>query len=163
MHLHYTQHMLSITHGLTGAFLATALPSPILYAPAALALHYLEDWTLHWDVGTGLSNGSRKRSTAILLELVDLALMVGIIIFVWNFTDTPLTINVWFGVFFALLPDFLEAPRNFLKWEPNWLKPINQFHHNFHHSTPNMLLGLLPQVLVIATIVFLLMRMQGSI
>lgn len=162
MHLHYTHVMLSISHGLTGAFLATALPSPLLYGPAAIGMHYLEDWTLHWDVGTGLSNGSRKRSTAILLELVDLALMVGLIVFVWRATDTPLTPHVWLGVFFALLPDFLEAPRNFLKWEPAWLKPINHFHKGFHHSTPNIILGLLPQAIVVATIIFLLQRMQGN-
>ncbi len=123
-------------------------------------MHYLEDWTLHWDVGTGLSNGSRKRSTAILMELVDLAVMVGLIFFIWRATQTPLTINVWIGVFFALVPDFMEAPRNFLKWEPGWLKPFNRFHHNFHHSTPNILLGLTPQVIVIANIAFLLSRIK---
>lgn len=152
--------MLSISHGLTGAFIATAIPVPIIYAPLSFGMHYLEDWTLHWDVGTGLSNGTRKRSTAILLELVDLIIMVGLIYLIWGATNTPITIHVWFGVFFALLPDFLEAPRNFLKWEPGWLKPINQFHHHFHHSTPNKLLGLIPQIVVITTIAFLLTRMQ---
>lgn len=152
--------MLSISHGLTGAFLATALPSPLLYIPLTVGMHYLEDWTLHWDVGTGLSNGSRKRSTAIVLELVDLAIMIGLIIFIWQKTETPLTIHVWIAVFFALLPDFMEAPRNFLRWEPGWLKPINRFHKGFHHSTPNKFLGLIPQIIVIATIVFLLVRMQ---
>lgn len=152
--------MLSISHGLTGAFIATAIPIPAVYIPLAVGMHYLEDWTLHWDVGTGLSNGSRKRSTALILEVADLAIMIGLIYFIWGATNTPITINVWIGVFFSLLPDFLEAPRNFLKWEPKWLKPINQFHHHFHHSTPNKLLGLAPQVLVIATIAFLLMRMQ---
>ena len=151
--------MLSISHGVTGAFIATALPSPILYIPLAIGMHYLEDWTLHWDVGTGLSNGSRKRSTALILELVDLALMIGLILYLWQITSTPLTIHVWVGVFFSLLPDFMEAPRNFLKWEPDWLKPFNQFHHNFHHSTPNKVLGLLPQIIVIATVAFLLVRM----
>ncbi len=153
--------MLSISHGMTGAFLAAALPHPLLYIPLSVGLHYLEDWTLHWDVGTGLSNGSRKRSTALLLEVVDLALMIGLIIFVWQKTDTALTIHTWIAVFFSLLPDFLEAPRNFLKWEPEWLKPLNRFHHGFHHSTPKKLLGLAPQVIVIATIVFLLARMNS--
>ncbi len=161
MHLTYNTEMLSVSHGLTGAFLATALPSPLLYVPLAIGMHYLEDWTLHWDVGTGLSNGSRKRSTAILLELVDLVIMVSAIVFIWQQTQTPLTMHVWIGVFFSLLPDFMEAPRNFLKWEPEWLKPFNRFHKGFHHSTPNMLLGLIPQVVVIATIIFLLVRMRG--
>lgn len=152
--------MLSIAHGVTGAFLATALPTPLLYVPLTLALHYLEDWTIHWDVGTGLSNGSRGRITAMLLEFVDLAIMIGLILFLWQATSTPMTMHVWIGVFFALLPDFMESPRNFLKWEPSWLKPFNRFHKNFHHSTPNILLGLAPQVVVVATIAFLLVRMK---
>jgi hypothetical protein len=85
--------------------------------------------------------------------------MIGLILYLWQITSTPLTIHVWVGVFFSLLPDFMEAPRNFLKWEPDWLKPFNQFHHNFHHSTPNKVLGLLPQIIVIATVAFLLVRM----
>lgn len=159
--LYYTNRMLSIAHGLTGAFVATALPSPFLYVPLSLAMHYLEDWTLHWDVGTGLSNGSRKRQTAILLEFVDLGLMIGLIFWLWRTTGTPLNYHVWLGALTALVPDFLEAPRNFLKWEPAFLKPVNNFHKGFHHSTPNKLLGLAPQIVVIATVAFLLVRMQG--
>lgn len=146
--------MLSISHALTGAFIAYKLPNPILYIPLVLASHYIEDWILHWDVGTGLSNGSRKRSTAFFLELIDLAI-AGILVLVLFRTD-PLSLlpapHVLFGAFLGLLPDFLEAPRNFIAYNPPWLKPLNDFHHNFHHSTPNMLMGLLPQAVVLTII-----------
>ncbi|MBP7768684.1 hypothetical protein KA082_02515, partial [Candidatus Woesebacteria bacterium] len=66
--------MLSIPHALTGAFIASKFSNPLIYIPAAIAAHYLQDWIPHWDVGTGLSKGTRKRSTAIMLELVDLAI-----------------------------------------------------------------------------------------
>ena len=76
--------MLSIPHALTGAFIASKVPYPLVYIPLTLACHYLQDWMPHWDVGTGLSTGKRKRSTAILLELVDLAITAVLIYFFWS-------------------------------------------------------------------------------
>jgi hypothetical protein len=139
--------MLSISHSLTGAFIARYLPDPTLYVPLTLGSHYLEDWIPHWDVGTGLSVGKRKRSTAIILELCELAITVGLVYWYWQ-ANSPETWHIPFAAFIALIPDFMEAPRNFLKWEPFFLKPFNSFHHWFHHSTPNMLVGLLPQFLL---------------
>jgi hypothetical protein len=144
--------MLSIPHALTGAFIASQLPHPALYIPLAMSMHYLQDWIPHWDVGTGLSSGKRKRSTAIKLELVDLTITGALIYWFWQSNSPTLQYHIWLGAFFGLLPDFLEAPRNFLHWEPRFLKPFNDFHHSFHHSIPNMALGLAPQVVVVAVI-----------
>jgi hypothetical protein len=77
---------------------------------------------------------------------------VAIVYFFWQQGQTTLHINAWMGAFVGLVPDFIEAPRNFLKMEPWFLKPLNQFHHNFHHSTPNMLIGLTPQILLLLVI-----------
>ena len=151
--------MLSIPHSLTGAFIASKLPHPALYIPLALAMHYLCDWIPHWDVGTGLSNGTRKRSTAILLEFVDLGITA--VLVYWIFFETigsavaindPRTVHIWIGALVGIAPDLIEAPRNFLRWEPWFIKPFNKFHGNFHHSTPNMVVGLLPQVILVALI-----------
>ena len=148
--------MLSIPHALTGAFIASKVPYPLVYIPLALACHYLQDWMPHWDVGTGLSSGKRKRSTAILLELVDLAITAVLIYFFWsNLTGTTLFWHITAGAFAGLLPDFIEAPRNFLKWEPWFIKPFSTFHGMFHHSIPNMALGLAPQVIIVAAIYLL--------
>jgi hypothetical protein len=144
--------MLSISHSVTGAFIATKLPHPLLYIPLIFASHYLEDWIPHWDVGTGLSSGKRKRSTAIALELVELGITFGIIYWFWQSGSNAINWNAWFGASIGLIPDFLEAPRNFLKWEPFFFKPFNEIHGKFHHSTPNMLFGLTPQVIVLATV-----------
>lgn len=149
--------MLSIAHGLTGAFIATQLPHPLLYTPLTLASHYLEDWIPHWDVGTGLSTGRRKRQTAIILEFFDLGLTLGLVYLFWGYGRSDLS-QLWpalIGMCIGLVPDFMEAPRNFLKWEPFFLKPFNEFHGMFHHSTPNMLLGITPQVVVAAVIYWL--------
>lgn len=140
---------------MTGAFIASALPHPALYIPLTLASHYLEDWIPHWDVGTGLSSGKRKRSTAIGLELIELAISVGLVYVFWKHSPGANSWHVPLAAFVALMPDFMEAPRNFLKWEPWFLKPFNDFHHLFHHSTLNMVVGLLPQVLLVALIFWL--------
>ncbi len=144
--------MLSIAHGLTGAFLASKLGSPLAYVPLTLASHYLEDWIPHWDVGTGLSSGKRSRQTAILLEFLELGIMCALIWWFWQHNSAGPTWHIWVGAFIGLLPDFMEAPRNFLKWEPSFLKPLNNFHGRWHHSTPNMVLGLLPQVIVVIAV-----------
>lgn len=144
--------MLSISHSLTGAFIASKLPHPIFYVPLTLASHYLEDWIPHWDVGTGLSNGKRKKSTAILLELIELGISVGLIYLFWKNSSATSLVHIWAGAFTGLIPDFLESPRNFLNWEPKWLKPFNKFHGQFHNSTPIKWLGLLPQVILVGVI-----------
>lgn len=147
--------MLSIPHTLTGAFIASKLPYPIIYVPLTFGMHYLQDWIPHWDVGTGLSNGRRKKSTAFLLEFIDLG--ISALMIFWFFRNAPANnqFHIWIGALSGIMPDLIESPRNFLKWEPAFLKPLNELHGKFHHSTPNMIFGLLPQIVVILAIWFL--------
>jgi uncharacterized membrane protein YbaN (DUF454 family) len=147
--------MLSISHGLSGAFLATSLVSPVFFVPACLAVHYLEDWIPHWDVGTGLSTGKRSKKAAILMELVELGLMFGAIYWFWGPATTTTFWLAIMGAMVALLPDFMEAPRNFLNWEPAFLTPLNNFHNRFHHSIHNFAVGLTPQVVTVIAIYLL--------
>ncbi|NCN45180.1 MAG: hypothetical protein COU63_04005 [Candidatus Pacebacteria bacterium CG10_big_fil_rev_8_21_14_0_10_36_11] len=145
--------MLSLSHGLTGAFIAAQLPSPILYGPLALASHYLEDWIPHWDVGTGLSTGKRTRLAAIFMGIIDLGIAFLAIKFFWG-SPALANFHIWLGAFVGLLPDFLEAPKNFLHWEPKVLNPTNKFHEKFHHSIPSFI-GIVPQ-LILWTVIFFL-------
>lgn len=147
--------MLSVSHTLTGAFIASKLPQPALYIPLSLAAHYFQDWIPHWDVGTGLSNGKRKISTALWLELADIAISVAAIYFFWQANQSEIQYHVWLGAGASLIPDFLETPRNFLKWEPSFLKHINKFHNWFHHSVPNKIIGLTPQIITVVLIYLL--------
>ena len=148
--------MLSIPHSLTGAFLASTVPTPYLYIPGALAFHYLQDWVPHWDFGTGLSTGKRTKRTAILLELGELVVTAGLIYVLFQRSHAEIQYHIWIGALAGILPDFIEAPRNFFKWEPFFLKPLNEFHGLFHTSTHNILVGLLPQVLTVAVIFWLI-------
>lgn len=149
--------MLSISHALTGAFIAVKVGNPLLAIPLILLSHYIEDAIPHWDVGTGLTKGVKSPALALRHELIDLTL-TGIIILVFFPTAIPYILDskfyilnsapIWGGIA-GLLPDFLEAPRNFWKWEPAWLAPLNRFHHSFHHSIPRMWDGLAPQFLLL--------------
>lgn len=147
--------MLSISHVTTGAFIASKVSNPLIAIPLILMSHFIEDWIPHWDVGTGLSNGSRKKNHALMMEVVELVLAFGVVYLFWQFPGKHVPYWMYLGGGVGLIPDFLEAPRNFLKWEPSWLKPINEFHGFFHHSTPNMLIGLTPQFVVLIAIFLL--------
>lgn len=153
--------MLSIAHAATGAVIATHLSAPIAI-PLILASHYALDAVAHHDAGTGLSSGKKTRKTALILGILDLVLAGIIVLFMYPPTSPSCTSNyvpctvyhllqmpsVW-GAFLGLVPDFLESPRNFLKYEPKWLKPINIFHGSFHHSIPNIPAGLAPQIILL--------------
>lgn len=152
--------MLSISHAATGAVIAVKLGNPYLAIPIIIMSHYLEDAVPHWDAGTGLGSGKKTRKSALIHGLVDLALAGLVVLLMYPhlrfgildlefWRETP----VW-GAFFGLLPDFMEAPRNFLKYEPSWLRPINRFHHSFHHSIPSMCDGLAPQILLLGILWF---------
>jgi hypothetical protein len=155
MNIVYYIAMLSISHGVTGAFIAATFPNPLLYIPLTLASHYLQDWIPHWDVGTGISIGKRKKSTAMFMELADLAITALLVYWFWHHAGSTTLMHAGIGAFVGLIPDFMEAPRNFLKWEPWFLKPFNNFHGMFHHSMPNVVVGLLPQIILVGVIWFL--------
>jgi hypothetical protein len=149
--------MLSISHAATGAFIAVKVGNPLLSIPLILASHYALDAVAHWDAGTGLGSGKKSTRQAILHEIPDL-ILAGILVLAMYYNDHRLlplsTFNLalltpYWGAFLGLLPDFLEAPKNFLKKEPWFLKPINRSHHAFHHSIPRPIDGLAPQLLLL--------------
>lgn len=149
--------MLSISHAVTGAFIAVKVGNPALAIPLILLSHYLEDAIPHWDVGTGMTKGVKSPLLALKHEFFDLAL-AGLLVLAFYPSAIPYIQDAKFhllnytpiwGAFLGLLPDFLEAPRNFAKLKPTWLKPISRFHHSFHHSIPRVIDGLAPQILLL--------------
>lgn len=145
--------MLSISHAATGAFIAVHVGNPVVAVPLILLSHYLEDAVPHWDAGTGLSSGKKTRKSAIIHGIIDL-FVAGVVVLLFYPPDqsSPLAFlsaaPIW-GAFLGLLPDFLESPRNFMKYEPALLRPLNRFHHSFHHSIPRALDGLAPQIILL--------------
>lgn len=144
--------MLSIAHAATGAFIATKVGNPYLSIPLILASHFLEDYIPHWDVGQGLTKKIKSHKDAFLQELLtDFPASILLVFYFFQY-GRPFSVYPWLGWFFALLPDFLEFPYLFLNWRFTPIKQLAAFHKFFHHSIPDKVRGLIPQVLVIALI-----------
>lgn len=141
--------MLSITHVAIGTGIARLIPYPPLSIPLALAAHYVGDWVPHWDCGTGINDGSKSKLRAVGDELVDLALTGLFVLFLFELPQPGIQWHYWIVAFVSLLPDFIEAPANFLQLDIKVLTPLNAFHDKFHGSTKDMIVGLLPQLLII--------------
>lgn len=156
--------MLSISHATTGAFVASKFMNPLIYVPAAVALHFMEDWIPHWDIGEGMCEGRRSRRAAFYLGVLDLVLAAVIIWWFWlsryslleilTFKQ-PIAWHIMAGALAGILPDLIEAPKIFLGIEIKLFKPITRFHERFHHSIPHKIRGLIPQILLLIAIYFL--------
>lgn len=141
--------MLSIAHGLTGAFIAVKVHNPYLAIPLIIASHFAEDFIPHWDVGQGLTKKIKKRQDAFIQELLtDFPASVLLVFFFFQ-SGQPFSPIPWLGWFIALLPDFIEFPYMFLGWRFFPIKQLARIHKFFHHSIPDKLLGLIPQVLLV--------------
>jgi|CXWL01.1.fsa_nt_gi hypothetical protein len=146
--------MLSIAHGLTGAFIATKIDNPILSVPLIIAAHFLEDYIPHWDVGQGLTKKIKSHKAAFFQEIfTDFPASILLVFYFFQFQQS-FSWTPWIGWFLALLPDFIEFPYIFLNWRFFPIKQLAAIHKFFHHSTPKKLLGLLPQIAVIALIYY---------
>lgn len=145
--------MLSIAHGPTGALIASKIPNPLVSIPLILASHYLEDRVPHWDVGQGLTKNKKTKKAAFLEELFFDFPLSFLIVFLLFQLGRPFNFAAWMGWFFGLLPDFLEFPHLFMNVKLTPFKQLAAFHTWCHRSTPNRFWGLLPQALVILSIV----------
>lgn len=144
--------MLSVAHGLSGALIASKIPNPLISIPLCIAVHYLEDYVPHWDVGQGLTKKLKSKKAAFLQELfIDFP---GSILLVYMFFGVN-DYRPWIGWFFALLPDFLEFPYLFLNARFFPIKQLADFHTFVHRSTPDKVKGLIPQILVILMVYYL--------
>jgi hypothetical protein len=147
--------MLSISHGLTGALIASKIPNPYISVPLVLLSHYIEDRVPHWDIGQGLSKKDKSKKIAFLQELfVDFPLSILAVFLVFQ-VGRPFNWAAWLGWFIALLPDFLEFPYLFLNMKFFPIKQLANLHKWAHRSTPDKLWGLLPQLLVILLVLLL--------
>jgi hypothetical protein len=144
--------MLSIAHGPTGAFIASKIPNPFISVPLCIAAHFIEDFVPHWDVGTGLTKKVKSKKSAFLQELfTDFPLSILIVYFFFQHGH-PFDWHIWLGWFAALAPDFIEFPHLFLKFDPWPMKYINEFHKSVHHSIPDVIRGVVPQLIVLGVI-----------
>jgi len=147
--------MLSLAHAPTGALIATKIPYPIISIPLIILAHFLEDRVPHWDVGTGIDK-KKAKSAAFFQELYfDFPASIIIVYFFFQAGHPQVNWLAWMGWFFSLLPDFLSFPKVFFKYDIPPLAYLNKIHRYFHRSTPYIVQGLLPQIIVIALVYLL--------
>jgi hypothetical protein len=144
--------MLVITHALVGGFIVSKIPNLVVSSPLIFGSHFLLDRIPHWDLGAGFRQ--RKKIVNFLLGCADLLSAIGICWFVFqkNFPFNPV---LWAGVFFSLLPDFLEFPPLFLGWRFFPFGKLETFHSQIIHRRTKFPQGLIPQILIIAGILLL--------
>jgi hypothetical protein len=147
--------MLSITHVATGSLLAHYFPSPTIFLPITLASHYILDWIPHWDCGSGLEDGTKSKKQALFQEVFDLIASVGFVYYVFQYGQNEFQTHIWLAAFVSLIPDFIEAPANFLDFNPYIIKPLNNFHAKFHTITLPVIEGLTPQLVALFLIYLL--------
>jgi len=154
--------MLSVAHGTTGALIATLIPNPLISTPLILIAHFVQDHIPHWDFGQGLTKKIKSKKISFFQELlIDLPATI-ILVYLWfpptsGLQGPSLQVNylAFYGLFIALLPDFLEFPYLFLNWKFWPIKQLAHFHNSVHQSIPNKIKGLWPQALVLLLVYLL--------
>jgi len=144
--------MLVTTHALVGGLVATKIPNPIVTSPLLFLSHLFLDRLPHWDFGTGFRK--RKKITNFFLGGLDL---LGGIAACWLVFQKNLPLNplLWTGVFFSLLPDFLELPALFLDFRPFPLNKFETLHSCCFHRKHQFPQGLILQIIIVGTVLFL--------
>jgi len=144
--------MLVVTHALVGGFVASKISNPVISSPLIFASHFLLDRIPHWDLGTGFRK--RKKIINFLLGWADLIGGIGICWLILQ-KNSPFKPLLWTGVFFSLLPDFLEFPPLFLNWKFFPLDKLEIIHSHLLHRRTKFPQGLIPQFIIIAGILLL--------
>ncbi|MFC1790017.1 hypothetical protein ACFLZP_00870 [Patescibacteria group bacterium] len=116
--------------------------------PIVFLSHFLLDTIPHWDLGVNFKKINRWK--IFWAALADGILSLLLVYFLFQH-QKPFNFLAWFGLSFALLPDFLEAPHLFFDLS---LFPRLEYVHSkiFHHKTKKPIWGILPQILIIGFI-----------
>lgn len=139
--------MLAGTHALAGAIIASQATTPEIGYIAALISHPFLDLFPHWDFNTRHKNQSSWH--IIWTSLADA--FVGFFFGFLLFADTVDWKILAATMFFAQLPDWLEAPYHVFKWNFPPFSTIKKMQH-YWHTKLDWPWGFVPQIgmLVIA-------------
>jgi len=146
--------MIISTHIISGGFAGEMLQNPILAFLVGIISHFILDAVPHTD--NFMDGKCRWNCKQTIFTSVDIFLTIGLLVFL----HPALTIHnsFWWGALGGLLPDLIDnVPilRGYLlKYK------IVQKYHAFHEAThllrePNIILGMLSQVMMIVVFVAL--------
>jgi len=144
--------MLETPHVIVGAAIASKVGNPYLAIPAILASHFLLDRVPHWNphLNTELKKygAVTKRSATIIIVDLLLAGLSGIAIASTSLPDINQFGYILLGGFLGILPDVIEGPYFFLKWQPGLLKKWVRFQKSIQVDV-SPVFGLTTQVVTI--------------
>lgn len=117
--------MLAASHALVGASLVKMIPDPKISLPLAFLSHFFLDAIPHWDFITNLEDQEKhyspsagtfvpksQRSAIIAKTILEFSVGVGLSFYLFQSVNPVYLAS---GIFFAQLPDYLEAPYLFFK------------------------------------------------
>lgn len=148
--------MLATSHALLGAALVKTLPDPQISFPLAILSHFILDLIPHWDLATGLNNRNhydiKKRQTLQIIPWAVLDVVFGLSLVLFLFKDLPPSLLLG-AVFFAQLPDWLEAPYFLLgiRFPPSVV--IKKF-QGLCHAKLALPWGILTQLLIVLPLIW---------
>lgn len=155
--------MLELPHVLIGAAIGTKIKQPLLAWPLSLISHILVDLIPHWNPSlyteTKKYGQPARKSVRIVIFDAAIGLIAGSAIAFFlasRQNDLFLFFNILFSCLFAVLPDLIEAPYFFFRYQPHWLKKFILWQHNHQGRAPKIP-GLLIQLIsMILALTFIL-------
>ena len=147
--------MVSIAHALTGAYLASVCPEPLVYVPLAVASHFILDYVRHYDIGVAMKKYHFGKIQIAIWETLDLAISAALIWWLFHTYPLPYQGHILAGALCGILPDIIETSDYFFNQPLPIFRPFYYFHERFHHSTTHVWWGVWPQLFLICAIVFL--------
>jgi hypothetical protein len=146
--------MLTTPHVLVALTIVKLVPNPLAALLLCLLSHFLIDFFIpHWNphLFTEFKKAGRVSNFSITVILADGFLALGLL-GALAYKTLPNYQQIFLyglGTFFGVLPDLIEVPHYFLKWQNNWMKKYVDFQHK-NQSNGNAFWGVITQLLVIA-------------
>lgn len=151
--------MLSLAHTLISLPLGIYLNNPLIIFVAAFALHLLCDMIIHWNICPEYypSFPYKQVATDVLTGPLVAYLMLG---------QELLSIPVLAAIIGGNMPDIIQGIWTLLKQVDrqryvHWLNPFFHWHHRIQVETNDLLLGLTPQLVLVAFSFVLVLARAG--
>ena len=154
------------THAITGAAIATLMPThPVAAFAAGFASHFVIDAIPHYDYPIfSESIHPKKKDSAIRLDrklsidAIDFSVdaVIGIAVAIYFFVSPTSLITILAGAIGGILPDPLQVVAKKFPYEP--LRSLQRFHQWIHTSyrlreSKQLVLGVVSQLLFIVLVI----------
>ncbi len=122
--------MILTTHALTGAIIGKNLNNPYLIILLSIVVHYAMDHLRHGEYVEVFSKNTSVKNSGWKVFL-DLSIgIVSVVLLLFFNSNNPNIFNIFLGVLFSTLPDFITALYWKFRW--NFLKKYYDFHSWVH-------------------------------